>query len=159
MSQSALSFSDGGTALLRDPRQVPVKFRRVWERAQSAMGSIAYDIKNRIADEDEQNKEFTKTGMEHPELVERVRDAAILALVSNWSYGEVTQEVIENLPADTYDTLAAKCDELSKQMAPNFEVQRDPKADSLSGTLTTPASDDSASVGTPIPSVQSITTL
>lgn len=154
-----LSFEDGGTATLRDPQQVPVKTRRVWEHATMGFGTIAFDIKNRIVDEKEQEAEFTKAGLQNPEMMEAINDAEILALVSEWSYGPVSQDTLENLPSGTYNDLSKVCSPLAKQLSPNFVMETDPKADVPSGTPTGLVSVDSASAGAPTPIVPSITTL
>lgn len=134
MSQSALSFPDGGTALLFDPNLVPVKRRRPYERAKMAMGKHAVTAQELSTDEDEQQKYFVLALADNPDIGERIADTAILALVAEWSYGEVTQAVLDELPSSTYDALAVKCAALAPQMSPNFAVSDDPKAISRPST-------------------------
>jgi hypothetical protein len=157
MSQT-VTFVDGQTAVVRDPKTVPVKVRRVWEHANAPLGSIAFDIKGRFTDEEDQKREFAKASMAHPELVDAQKDASILALVESWSYGEVSQAVLESLPAYAYDKLAEVCEPLAREMSPNFQMETDPKADVPAGTPTGPVSVDSVSAGMPIPSTPFTTT-
>lgn len=140
MSQSALSFSDGGSALLRDPRQVPVKIRRIYDHAKLALAGVAAGVSDEVvvsdnapedvkkAQVEQQQKLFVIKMADQPELMDKLNDAAILALVSEWSYGAVTQDVLESLPGDSYDVLQKKCDALAVEMSPNFAVTDDPKA-------------------------------
>lgn len=159
MAQTTLTFADGGSAVLRDPRQVPVKVRRVWEHASAPMASVLFDLQNRLTDEEEVKKQFAIEAAKQPELMDAQRDASILSLVQSWTYGDVTQEVLENLPVGTYDQLAEQCQLLSKEMSPNWKPEVDPKAESSSGAATLPDSGESVNVGQPIQSTQSITTL
>lgn len=158
MAQTTLTFSDGGNAVLRDPREVPVKVRRVWEHASAPMASVLFDLQNRYTDEEEIKRQFALEASKTPELMDAQKDASVLALVLSWSYGEVNQENLENLPVGTYDQLAETCQNLAKEMSPNWKPEVDPKADDSSGAVTLPVSDESANVGQPTLSTPSITT-
>lgn len=134
MSQSALSFEDGGTALLRDPRQVPVKLRRPYDHAVMAFSALAMEAQNGISAatpeerEAEEKRRFVIAAAAHPELDEARTDALTLALVAEWSYGPVNSDTLANLPASTYDALVEACEKLAPQLSPRFAVSPDPKA-------------------------------
>jgi hypothetical protein len=129
MSQTALQFPDGHTALIHDPDQVPVKKRRPYSRAQMAMGVLTEDIPDDLEDDDKRrDKLLTIAGAKNPELIENLNDALILAFVSQWGYGAVTQEVLEEIPSGSYNKLLKHCEPLAKHLSANFEVTPDPKA-------------------------------
>lgn len=134
MSQSALTFEDGGTALLRDPRQVPVKLRRPYDHAVMAFSALAVDAQSGVVastpeeKDAEEKRRFVLAAAQHPELDEARTDALIMALVSEWSYGPVSPKSLENLPASTYDALVEACDKLAPKLSPRFAVNPDPKA-------------------------------
>jgi hypothetical protein len=133
MSNTALSFNDGGSALIRDPRQVPQKLRRPFTRALMAMGAHGAEIDDHnpgMSEEDAEkaHKKAVAIAMAlRPELNEEYNETLMLALISEWSYGDVTRDALDELPVDTYDVILKHCEKLAPQLSPSFEVSKDPK--------------------------------
>lgn len=61
---------------------------------------------------------------------EELQDVTILAMVSAWSLGGVTSDVLLNQPGDVYDVLANAVKDAPMSMFPNMnpEAADDPKA-------------------------------
>lgn len=135
MPNTALSFDDGGTALIRDPRQVPHKLRRPFTRAQMAMGITGAELPDLddtgMTQEQAEKRHQLQVGIaiaKTPELSDAYNETLMLALVAEWSYGEVSQSTLDELPVATYDQILAHCNKLAPQLSPSFEVSADPKA-------------------------------
>jgi hypothetical protein len=63
----------------------------------------------------------------NPELGDAYNETLMLALVAEWSYGEVSQSTLDELPVATYDKVLKHCEGLAPQLSPSFEVSKDPK--------------------------------
>jgi hypothetical protein len=71
------------------------------------------------------------------ELGDRVGDMLILCLVREWSFGDVTEEVLAELEADKFDPLFRACRELAGDLVPDFSPDVDPKV-RMSGSQSSP---------------------
>ena len=103
-----LELPDDGWAVLTPPRKVKERKRRSWiaasEKASDTVGQWEAGI------------------------------ALVVCLVEQWSYGDVTPEVFEELDVDTADRLLAACLPLAEALTPNFDPDPDPKAPTVSST-------------------------
>jgi hypothetical protein len=104
----------GGSATIYDPDEVPERVRRALEKGLQQVLALPAGAVLGVA-------ELAKAGDEiPPELVERAekatvddldvlyefKDQMILALVTKWTYGEVTNEVLLDLPGrKAYDQI------------------------------------------------------
>lgn len=52
-------------------------------------------------------------------LMDEMREAQVLALVKAWSYGDVTAEMLDNIPGDAFDVLATEADKRAAVSAEN----------------------------------------
>lgn len=103
-----LDLPDNGWAVITPPRKVKERKRRRWLTAATAVtGSDG----------------MSEAAME-----------LVLCLVEQWSFGDVTAAVYEDLAVETTDMLVAACVPLAEQLAPNFEADPDPKAPTAAST-------------------------
>ena len=137
---------DGAWAELRDPRKTPERLRRPVRQAATAMQRFVTptpdvivsaeptevaesDVQSAfgappiealvggstvVADEDEK-LEFPSD--EELAAVDRYNDVIILAVVTAWSFGDVTLSVVTELPGDAYDALIERIRDLNQPVA------------------------------------------
>ena len=139
MSQSTVDLGKHGTATLRDPSDVPEKARRVAHRAQIAVQAFMEELKTRgevpaDLDVSEVDEATTRrigllTTLEHPELMEDLSDAVIVALVEAWPFAApITVDGVRELPGAAYDALRAACQPLAPLVLPNLTAVTPPEA-------------------------------
>lgn len=131
-----IELPEGEWADLYDPTKVPERKRRPVVRALvSFMRDRAehtppdFDAGD-LGDED---KAAVLAAKLDPALIasaDDLNDAVVIALVREWSFGEVTAEVLLDLPSDAYKELSAACAPHLNGMMPQFGVDPDPKATS-----------------------------
>ena len=133
---------DGDWADLRDPKKTPERLRRPVRQAaislqklvpddqkkpevvvsvpselaepevQSAFGTPPIDALIEEAKPDEE--EDTLPSEEEQAAVDAYNEVVILAVVTAWSFGDVTLEGVRDLPGDAYDALVLHIRELNK---------------------------------------------
>jgi hypothetical protein len=64
----------------------------------------------------------------HMALSDTLGDMLILCIVREWSYGEVSVEVLEELPVDAFEQIFKRCRDLAPELTPDYGVDPDPKA-------------------------------
>lgn len=115
-----LDLPEGGWAIVTEPRKVKERKRRVWLAASAEVGDLN-----------------TAEGMD------KNSDALmqlVLCLVEQWSFGDVTATVFEDLDVGTTDDLVRQCMPLAADLAPNFGPDPDPKATTGESTSPLPGS-------------------
>lgn len=111
-----LDLPDGAWAILFDAAKVPERKRRPVFRALVAFMAS-------------QNGEVgSKLDPAAVDLADDLNDALVVALVREWSFGEVSEAVLLDMPADAYRPLSAECAKHLDALMPNFSVSPDPKA-------------------------------
>jgi len=140
-----ISLSDDGWAVLYQPRKVRERTRR---RYVSAVADLNARISQLPQIPNPDNTPGQPALVPDPgsfastetDLTDRMVDMLILCLVKEWSFGEVTLEVLEDLDAGTYDTLARACRPLASDLTPDYSPDVDPKAPTSASTPPPPAS-------------------
>lgn len=112
----------GGWADIYDPLKVPERRRRPVVKAlvkfmASQNGTLPVT-----------NGDTPRIDPSVVEVADDLNDALIVAMVQSWSFGDVTVEVLLDLPADAYRALSTACSEHVTALMPNFQVSPDPKA-------------------------------
>jgi len=127
-----IDLPDGGYAELYDPIKVPERKRRpvvaalvkfMRDRAQAQVPD--FDAKN--MSEDEAAKIAASIDPSLLVAADDLNDTVVVALVREWSFGEVTTDVLLDLPADTYKQLSTACAPHMQALMPDFQVSPDPK--------------------------------
>lgn len=121
---SRIDLPDGQWAELAPPKKVPERKRR---RYVAAMTDLV-QATNHLPKNEKGEPDQSEFGASEMEKVDAVGDALILALVREWSFGEVTLEAIAELPGDAFDALLIACRDLAPDLTPNYEPSPDPKA-------------------------------
>lgn len=116
-----------GWVELREPEAVPERLRRPVVQAITAMASDSAAVQAiQAADTPEDAAEHVPALMG---AMSAMQDAAIVALVSAWSFGDtVTLDALLDLPGGTYDAISTLCMPLMEKMLPDFGPDPDPKA-------------------------------
>jgi hypothetical protein len=122
---SRFALPDDQWATLCAPKKVPERKRRRYERCFFEINEATTSLP-RMAGKDEPDPKFF-TGMHH-DLIAHAEDMLILCFVREWSYGEVTEDVLEDLPTEDYRALKAECERLKDEMMPDYSADIDPKA-------------------------------
>lgn len=125
-----------------DSRKMSERKRREIKRAQIAVTGVP-GIMNAVEMTDgklddmsrgEQIKIFTAAGVDISKVDDagsQVKDATILAHVTQWSFGDVTEDVLLDLPGEVYDWVDEKVGQVVTATGGpdlNVEVSPDPKA-------------------------------
>jgi len=115
-----------GWVELRDPELVPERLRRpVIEQSVKAGEFADEDL-----DSDTLDSALAARTMD---FYSTFNDLLALALVSEWSFASpVTLEALVDLPARTYDDIRKAIAPFIKDMMPDFSVDIDPKAPTVS---------------------------
>ena len=128
-----VELPEGNWADLYDPVKVPERKRRPVVRAvvrffkdQQASAIPAFDPAT--VDEDTAATIAAQLGPDLLGAADDLNDAVITALVQSWSYGDVTTDVLLELPADAYKLLSEACQPHMTGLMPNFGTSPDPKA-------------------------------
>ena len=119
-----VELPDGQWAEIAPPKKVPERKRRRYVSAMTALVQATNHLPKNEKGEPDQS-EFGSAEME---LVDAVGDALIVALVREWSFGEVTPDAVAELPADAFDVLLIVCRDLAPELTPNYDLSPDPKA-------------------------------
>lgn len=123
---SRLELPDDQWAELASPRKVSERKRRRYIAAMTDLTSGTADLPRDPNDPDSPDpRRFNGT---HMALSDALGDALILCLVREWSYGEVSSAVLEDLPVDQFEPLFKACRDLAPQLTPDYSVGPDPKA-------------------------------
>lgn len=69
-----------------------------------------------------------RMGSVQSELADKIGDLLILCFVREWSFGDVTEDAIADLEADTFDALFMACKERRAELMPDYSPVPDPKA-------------------------------
>lgn len=132
---SRLDLPDGQWAELVNPRKVSERKRRPYIAAMTDLSSSTADIAQipnpQFGGEPGQPVTIpdpARFSGAHMQLADRVSDALILALVAEWSFGDVSQDILEGLPADCFDPIFRACRDLAPELAPDYGPDPDPKA-------------------------------
>lgn len=139
-----IDLGDGDWAELRHankiPRQQTLDYREVFFRAAGGGGDIEpieelseKEIKalsdEERAERDRKTKVNVKVIMESGGLktMEDLADALVLAVVKDWSFGEVTLEVLRTVPQVDLDVIQEHCagEEYRKVLTPDFDDKTD----------------------------------
>jgi hypothetical protein len=131
VSKTSVDLGRHGTAILRDPLDVPEKLRRRVMRANSAAqafveelkqrGEIPADLDSGDVDEDMTRRIGLLVTVEHPEFMENQQDAVLCALVESWPFEQpLTPEGLGEIPGSAYDALKAACAPLEPLLNPNY---------------------------------------
>lgn len=114
-----LELPDGQWAELYDPVKVPERKRRPVFRALVAF--MASQDGGEIG---------SKLDPAAVDLADGLNDALVVALVREWSFGEVSEAVLLDMAADCYRVLSTECAKHLDALMPNFSVSPDPKVPS-----------------------------
>jgi hypothetical protein len=137
-----LDLPDGAWADLRDPAKTPERLRRPVRQAAIAMQRFVTPTPDvvvsaeptEVAESDvqsafgappiealvgettvvDENAETTYPSDEELAAVDHYDDVVMLAVVTAWSFGDVTLDVIGELPGDAYDALLLRIRELNQ---------------------------------------------
>jgi hypothetical protein len=123
---SRLDLPDEQHAILCAPRKVSERKRNRHQSAMFALNAATADIPRNPEKPDE--PDVRHLGPEHNELLKAAERALILCFVREWSYGEISEDALLDLPGDAYDVLAEECNRLLPEMRPDFSPDPDPKA-------------------------------
>lgn len=130
-----VELPDGQWAELYDPTKVPERKRRPVVRAlvelakEQALHGFGPEVDAAsLTDEDKAAALAAKFDTSVLVAGDNLNDVAVIALVSSWSFGEVTVDVLLDLPAESYKALSEACAPLMMALMPNFQVSPDPKA-------------------------------
>lgn len=116
-----VTFTDGATALLREPDQVPNRLRDPIKDAQMTLGVFGIDIEDMPEGKDKQRAAALMVA-QHPKEFRAVDQALILALVQEWSYPfPVSADGLGELPGHAYDALKAACEPKLTEIFPSFK--------------------------------------
>lgn len=125
---------DGAHALMRAPRTVAERLRRPVANARNRLGAMLPDLPPGTP-EDEQKRRYGQAMLPHPELMNAVDDALIVALVSAWSFEfPVTMETVGDLPSPAYDALKEECERLAPELFPSFDPTPAPDSPTVPST-------------------------
>lgn len=121
-----LDLPDGQWAELADPRKVPEKKRARYRRSHFAFSAATADLPRMGDDKNVPDPRYLDDTA--AELADNIAALLMVCLVREWSYGEVTVDVLDGLPADAYDQLLRACTPLATELMPSYEADVDPKA-------------------------------
>lgn len=121
-----LELPDDGWAELRNPRKVSERKRRRYESAFFALNEGTAGLPRNPTNS--AAPDVAAFGPHHQLLYRRIEDMRVLAVVSAWSYGEVTLEVWEDMPADAVKLLVDATEPMHAELLPDFSADPDPKA-------------------------------
>ena len=152
VTTTRLELPDGDYAELRDPKKVPERLRRPVRVAainlqrslpeDQRRGSVKTEDPEKVAGEDVQSAFGVPpvsdlVEVNEPELtflpdeeqqafVDSYNEALIRSVVVEWSFGEVTTEVIQDLPGDAFDALITHIRNLGVEDESDESLASDP---------------------------------
>ena len=128
-----VDLPDGAFAELYDPLKVPERKRRpvvaalvAFMKDRAAANVPQFDTKAMSEDE-----AAALSAQLDPDLLiaaDALNDSVVVALVREWSFGAVSEDVLLDMPADAYKVLSEACAPHLNALMPNFQVSPDPKA-------------------------------
>lgn len=121
-----VDLPDGGWADLADPRKVPEKKRSRYRRSHFAFSAATADLPRMDSDPNIPDPRYMTD--EASDLADNIAAQLVLCLVTEWSFGDVTLDVLEGIPGDAYDALVLACRDLAPELMPDYQVDTDPKA-------------------------------
>lgn len=133
-----LSLPDDNWALLASPKKVQERKRRRYIAELANLSAKTSELPRNPNKPDEPDPRHMAGA--HLEAADRVGDALILCLVKEWSFGDVTQEVLEGLEADCFDPILRACRDLAGGLLPDYSPDIDPKAPTSASTGPPPGS-------------------
>jgi len=141
-----IDLPDEGWAVLYAPRKVRERGRRRFVAAVADMNARLSQLPQ-VPNPDTETVGRAATvpdpasyGSVESGLADQVTDMLILCLVKEWSYGEVSLEILEEFDAETYDRIAQPCRLLMPELTPDYSPDVDPKAPTSASTGPPPGS-------------------
>lgn len=128
---STVTLPDGASADLRDdinkaPRFLMREISAV-EMRIAALPSLAAKFAARVAGDTEKVSADISDIVDAGGLIEELNAAQILAAVISWSFGPVTAEILDRIPSDAFELLAAEAEKRTpKTTAPTRAELADP---------------------------------
>lgn len=116
----------GGWAELRSPGKVHERARRRYIAAMTDLSGATADLPR--DPNDPTSPDPAHMNGTHMALADRVSDMLILCLVREWSFGEVTEDVIGELETDQFDPIFKQCRDVARELMPDYSPDIDPKA-------------------------------
>lgn len=117
-------------AVLRDADQIPRKAARKFRKVLYKVAAPAADVDQTLDDEAKalaagRALMASSDGMDG---IEDMAEAMVLAAVSEWSFGEVTAEVMDSMPDAAVQAIYDACQEQGfiEKLMPDFEPSPDP---------------------------------
>ena len=114
---------------IREPDQIPRKQARQFRKVLYRLTAGAADVDPSL-DEDQAAKAVGRALMNSDsglDGIEDMADAMVFAVVAEWSYGEVTQETLDNMPDAAVDAIYqhAVTGGYIEKLMPDFGVNPD----------------------------------
>lgn len=115
----------GGWVEFREPEEVPERLRRRVVMLAPGASKVV-----RVEDDASVVGELDQDGMD---FLFEFNDAVALCLVSQWSWPhKVSREGLQELPGNVYDEIIRYSSPMVPRLMPNFSVDPDPKAPTVS---------------------------
>lgn len=121
-----VDLPDGGWAELCAARKVPERKRQRYRREMFALSQMTVDLPAQNGNADV--KDLSYAGPEVSDQMSAMERALILCFVREWSFGDISDDALADLPADAYDALRDECQRLREELFPDFGADVDPKA-------------------------------
>jgi hypothetical protein len=121
-----IDLPDGQWAELWAPRHVKERRRRRWIALTAEVTASTADLPR-----DPDNPRLPDRryfGARQMELSDRMGDALVLCFVREWSFGEVTEDALEDLDQQYFDPIFRACRDLASELLPDYSPDVDPKA-------------------------------
>ena len=124
-----LELPHDGWAELREPDEIPRKRARQFRKVLYRLAAPASDVDQDLSAE-AQAAEVGRAMLASDDGMSGVEDMAeamVLAAVSEWSYGAVCSEVMDNMPDAAVDAIYASCQERGyiEKLMPDFGASAD----------------------------------
>lgn len=108
-----------GWVVLREPKSVPERLRRP---ILALTAKAVSELENSETETTE-----TKFDAETMSFFNELNDLLAIAMVKEWSFGEVTLEALLDLPMGTYDEIRELVSGFVTDLMPSFSPSPDPK--------------------------------